>query len=178
MYYPHSRLRGMLRCLANLCRISSQYGQRIKHGRWSACRLNLVIEFSISECSRSTRNIPQARYLPLPVFSRRSSSATGSCPARGVTLSSRPISPADRIRRATTILQIPRHRESRKCGQARVRTPADQIPVKLTAGEQPSGHALSFPTSPPPRTSPNFWESQDSIRLQPAIAVRLTLSFL
>ena len=66
MFYRHSRLRGTLRRLANLCRISSQYGRRIKHGRWSACRLNLVIEFSISECSRSTRNIPQARYLPCP----------------------------------------------------------------------------------------------------------------
>ncbi len=52
--------------------------------------------------SRSTHNIPQARYLPLPVISRRSSSATRSCAARGVTLSSRAISPADRIGRATT----------------------------------------------------------------------------
>ena len=50
----------------------------------------------------SPHNIPQARYRPLPVISRRPSSATRSCAARGVTLSSRAINPADRIGRAMT----------------------------------------------------------------------------
>ena len=50
----------------------------------------------------SSHNIPQARYRPLPVISRRSSSATRSWAARGVTLSSRAINPVDRIGRAMT----------------------------------------------------------------------------
>src|SRR5208283_4721614 len=57
---------------------------------------------SISERRPTPQNIPQARYLPLPVISRRLSSATRSCAARGVTLGSRAIRPADRIGRATT----------------------------------------------------------------------------
>ena len=50
----------------------------------------------------TAHRIPHARYRPLPVISLRSSTATRSCAARGVTLSSRAIRPADRIGRATT----------------------------------------------------------------------------
>ena len=82
--------------------------QRGLSGNPRAAASGLATSRSMRRSCRSRRgcptphNIPQARYLPLPVISRRSISATRSYAARGVTLSSRAIMPADRIGRATT----------------------------------------------------------------------------
>ena len=77
--------------------------------------------------SRSTLNLPQARYLALPVISLRSSSGTRSSAERGVTLNSRAIRPADRIGRATT--------RSASASGPEFEPSAHESPVELTAGD-------------------------------------------
>ncbi len=77
--------------------------------------------------SRSTLNLPQARYLALPVIALRSSSGTRSSVERGVALNSRAIRPADRIARATT--------RSASASRPEFEPSAHESPVELTAGD-------------------------------------------
>jgi hypothetical protein len=94
---------------------------------------------------RSSHNIPQARYRRLPVISRSSSSATRSWAARGVTLSSRAINPADRIGRAMTSstsagrLEFERRPTNLRSSRRRASSasqPEDQVAVALARPAQ------------------------------------------